>query len=130
MIGRNLFNIIAIQGKDPDGKWTRKPLTYRESNILKQCVIRLYREYNILSCICKPPSNLFLNLITHLVVTQYVENVFHSLNVLYEYPNYNDPLLMLSDVLSFYHISLMRTLFISICSYPFNILRNFNLIPS
>ena len=27
------FNKIAIQGKGPDDKWTRKPLAYRESNI-------------------------------------------------------------------------------------------------
>ena len=27
------FNKIAIQGKGPDGKWTRKPLAYRESNM-------------------------------------------------------------------------------------------------
>ena len=31
---------IAIQGKDPDGKWTRKPLAYQESNIFNLCVIR------------------------------------------------------------------------------------------
>ena len=29
-----LFNKIATQGKGPDGKWTRKPLAYQESNIL------------------------------------------------------------------------------------------------
>ena len=32
------FNKIAIQDKGPDGKWPRKPLAYRESNI-DQCVI-------------------------------------------------------------------------------------------
>ena len=32
------FNKIAIQGKGPDGKWTRKPLTYRESNSFHLCV--------------------------------------------------------------------------------------------
>ena len=32
------FNKIAIQGKGPDGKWTRKPLAYRESNIVRLCV--------------------------------------------------------------------------------------------
>ena len=26
------LNKIVIQGKVPDGKWTRKPLAYRESN--------------------------------------------------------------------------------------------------
>ena len=26
------INKIAIQGKGPDGKWTKKPLAYRESN--------------------------------------------------------------------------------------------------
>ena len=30
----------SIQGKGPDGKWTRKPLTYRESNIFYLCVTR------------------------------------------------------------------------------------------
>ena len=34
------FNKIAIQGKGPDGKWTRKPLAYRESNIFHLCVTR------------------------------------------------------------------------------------------
>ena len=33
------FNKIAIQGKSPDGKWTRKPLAYRESNIFNLCII-------------------------------------------------------------------------------------------
>ena len=33
------FKKIFIQGKYPDGKWTRKPLAYRESNILNVCVI-------------------------------------------------------------------------------------------
>ena len=33
------FNKIAIQGKGPDGKWTRKPLAHRESNIFNLCVI-------------------------------------------------------------------------------------------
>ena len=31
---QHLFNKIAFQRKGPDGKWTRKPLAYRESNIL------------------------------------------------------------------------------------------------
>ena len=34
------FNKIAIQGKGPDGKWARKPLAYRESNIFSPCVMR------------------------------------------------------------------------------------------
>ena len=34
------FNKIAIQGKCPDGKWTRKPLAYQESNIFHLCVTR------------------------------------------------------------------------------------------
>ena len=34
------FNKTNIQGKGPDGKWTRKPLAYRESNIFNLCVIR------------------------------------------------------------------------------------------
>ena len=33
------FDKIAIQGKGPDGKWTRKPLAYRESNIFNLCTI-------------------------------------------------------------------------------------------
>ena len=39
----NRFNKIAIQGKDPDGKWTKKPLAYRESNIFNLCVIRPHK---------------------------------------------------------------------------------------
>ena len=35
----HIFNKVAIQGKGPNGKWTRKPLTYRESNIFNLCVI-------------------------------------------------------------------------------------------
>ena len=34
------FNKIAIQGKVQDGKWTRKPLAYRESNMFNLGVIR------------------------------------------------------------------------------------------
>ena len=34
-----IFNKIAIQGKGPDGKWIRKLLFYRESNIFNLCVI-------------------------------------------------------------------------------------------
>ena len=34
------LNKIAIQGKGPDGKWTRKTLAYQESNIFNLCVIR------------------------------------------------------------------------------------------
>ena len=30
---------IAIQGKDPNGKWSWKPLAYRESSICHLCVI-------------------------------------------------------------------------------------------
>ena len=32
LAGSNKFNKIVIQSKRSDGKWTRKPLTYRESN--------------------------------------------------------------------------------------------------
>ena len=32
------FNKIAIQDKGPDEKWTRKPLAYRELNIVHICV--------------------------------------------------------------------------------------------
>ena len=34
------FSKIAIQGKGPGGKWTRKQLASRESNIFNICVIR------------------------------------------------------------------------------------------
>ena len=34
------FNKMAIQGKGPDGKWTRKPLAYRKSNIFHLSVTR------------------------------------------------------------------------------------------
>ena len=69
------FNKIAIQGKGPDGKWTRKSLAYRESNIFNLCVIRL-------PGIC---VNLVLDVFTLLVVTQSVDNLFHSLIVLCMY---------------------------------------------
>ena len=32
------FNNIAIQGKGPDGKWTRKLVVYRQSNMFNLCV--------------------------------------------------------------------------------------------
>ena len=32
------FNKIAIQAKGPGGKWTRKPLAYRESISVRLCV--------------------------------------------------------------------------------------------
>ena len=31
---------FAIHAKGPEGKWTRKPLAYRESNIFNLCVTR------------------------------------------------------------------------------------------
>ena len=34
------FNKIAIRGKGPDGKWTKKPLVFRESKIFHLCVTR------------------------------------------------------------------------------------------
>ena len=40
IVGLTRFNKIAIQGKGPDSKWTRKPLAYRESNIFHICVTR------------------------------------------------------------------------------------------
>ena len=39
-VKKSRFNKIVIQGKDPDGKWTRKSLVYRESNIFHLCVTR------------------------------------------------------------------------------------------
>ena len=82
------FNKIAIQGKGLDGKWTRNPLAYRESNIFNLCII------------CPPEiylSTLFLNVFMLLAVTQPVDKLFHSLIVLCEiyYPIYTDSLLML-----------------------------------
>ena len=62
------LNKIGIQDKGPHGKWTRKQLAYRESNIFHLCVTR-------------PPEtcvNLVLNSFTLLVVTHSVDNVFHS----------------------------------------------------
>ena len=80
------FNKIAVQGKGPYGKWTRKPLAYRESNIFNLCVI------------CPPEicvNLVFKNIHTAssyticrqfmlLAVTQSVDNLFHSLIVLCE----------------------------------------------
>ena len=34
------FNKFAIQAKGPDGKWTRKPLAYRESNNVHLLITR------------------------------------------------------------------------------------------
>ena len=67
------FNKIAIQGKGPGGKWTRKPLAYRESKISYLFVTRL-----------RYVSTLFLNIFTLLAVTQSVDHLFHSSIVLCE----------------------------------------------
>ena len=72
---KTLFNKIAIQGKCPDGKWTRKPLAYRGSNIFHVCVICPHE-------ICV--NLVFLNIFTLLSVTQLVDNLFHSFIVLCE----------------------------------------------
>ena len=61
------FNKIAIQDKGPDGKWTKKPLAYRESKIFHLCVTRPPE-------MCQP----FLNIFMLLAVTQSVDNLFHS----------------------------------------------------
>ena len=56
--------IYTILNKSPYGKWTRKPLAYRDSNIFY-----LY--------ITRPPvmcQLLFLNISTQLAVTQSVDN--------------------------------------------------------
>ena len=69
------FNKICRPTKGPDGKWTRKPLAYRESNTVHLLITR-------------PPdmcqSTLFLNIFTLLAVTQSVDNLFHSFIVLCE----------------------------------------------
>ena len=65
---------FAIQAKCPDGKWTRKPLAYRESNNVHLLITRLLRYV----------STLFLNIFTLLAVTQSVDNLFHSFIVLCE----------------------------------------------
>ena len=74
IVGLTRFNKIAIQGKGPDGKWTRKPLAYLESTIF--------------SSMCDPPrryvSTLFLDIFALLAVTQYFNNMFHSFIVLCE----------------------------------------------
>ena len=62
---------FTIQAKGPDGKWTRKPLAYRESN-------------NVHLLITCPPETLFLNIFTLLAVTQSVDSLFHSFIVLCE----------------------------------------------
>ena len=63
---------LPSKGKGPDGKWTRKPL--------------VYREFKQFSSMCYPLlkylSTLFLNIFTLLVFTQPVGDVFHSLIVL------------------------------------------------
>ena len=65
------FNHIAIQSKDPDGKWTRKPLAYLVSN-----------DY---SSVRNTPIYLF-NFVFQLIhaATQSVGNVFLSFVVLFE----------------------------------------------
>ena len=65
---------FAIQAKGPDGKWTRKPLAYRESN-------------NVHLLITRPPE-ICVNLIfKHIhAASSYtsVDNLFHSFIVLCE----------------------------------------------
>ena len=39
------FNKIAIQGKGPDDKWTRKPLAYQESNMFHLLITRAPEIY-------------------------------------------------------------------------------------
>ena len=68
------LNKIAIQGKGPDGRWTRRPLAYRESNSFYLCVTALLRYV----------STLFLNVFTVLAITRYVDNFFHSFILLCE----------------------------------------------
>ena len=65
---------FAIQAKGPDGKWTRKPLAYRESNNVHLLITRPHE-------IC---VYLILNIFTLLAVTQSVDNLFHSFIVLCE----------------------------------------------
>ena len=59
---------ICHPNQSPDGKWTRKPLAYRESNIVH---LRVTRPPEI--CV-----NLVLNIFTLLAVTQSVDNLFNS----------------------------------------------------
>ena len=62
-----------MQGKGPDGKWTMKPLTYRESNIFHLCIT-------------SPPGicvNLVLNTFTLLAVTKYVVNEYFLISNLH-----------------------------------------------
>ena len=70
MIYKIFINLTKLpsKAKGPDGKWTRKPLAYRESVI---------RPHEI--CV-----NQVLNKFTLLAVTQSVDNLFHSLIVLCE----------------------------------------------
>ena len=67
------FNKIAIQGKDPDGKWTRKPLAYRESTFFCLHVIH--------------PPEICANFVFNYILAASsctIDNLFHSLIVLCE----------------------------------------------
>ena len=66
---------FAIQAKGPDGKWTRKPLAYRESN-------------NVHLLITRPPEICVYLVFKHIHAVfkhiQSVDNLFHSFIVLCE----------------------------------------------
>ena len=59
---------FVIQAKGQYGKWTKKPLAYRESN-------------NFYLPVTHPPEicvNPVLNIFTLLTVMQFLDNLFHS----------------------------------------------------
>ena len=75
---------FAIQAKSPDGKWTRKPLAYRESNkaalVMEQCRLdmrkytfsqRMINEWNKLQndCVNASSVNMFKNRIDRYMKT-------------------------------------------------------------
>ena len=110
---------FAIQAKGPDCKWTRKPLVYRESNNID---LRVTRPSAI-------RINPVLNIFTLLAVIQSIDNLFHLFivncekeyfllsNLHCSFTNFTScPLVLLSFMSE-------KIIFLSICSYPFNILK-------
>ena len=65
------FNKTAIHDKGPDGKWTRKPLAYRESNIFHLYVICTPEIFDSIT-FCYSNTN------THIMIYIYVHILIHN----------------------------------------------------
>ena len=106
---------FAIQTKDPDGKWTRKPLSRVESN-------------NVHLHVTRPPEYVTTLFFMLLAFIQSIDDLFYSFIVLCEneyflisdlhrsFTNFTSRPLVLLSFLS------EKNIFLSIFSYPSNIL--------